>query len=399
MTKRTDWAQRQERGSARLLRAMTWLSLHLGRPASRGLLLHLIALYYVLFSPRARAASRDYLRRVLGRPAGWSDLYRHVFTFATTIHDRIYLMNDRFDLFDIRPQGQTLVDAALANGRGAFLMGGHLGSFEIVRALGRTRPDMRVVVTMFDENARKINATIAAVNPAAQPEVIPLGQVDSMLRVNERLDENCMVGMLADRTLLADAASSTRRMAFLGEPAAFPLGPLYMAAMLKRPVIFMTGLYRGGKRYDVHFEMLADFTDTPREARQAAIDAALVRYVALLDRYCRKAPYNWFNYFDFWQTGQAPQTAQAAQAAQTAQATRAAPVAPTARASQPAPVAQMAQAAHASAKPVDLAARVARNAYATSRADNGDRARARRDEPRRSEAVHASLAARETSDA
>ena len=389
MTKRTDWAQRQERGSALLLRVMTWLSLRLGRPAARGLL-HLIALYYVLFSPRARAASRDYLRRVLDRPVGWSDVYRHVFTFATTIHDRIYLMNERFDLFDIRPQGQTLVDAALASGRGAFLMGGHLGSFEVVRALGRTRPDMRVVVTMFDENARKINATIAAVNPAAQPEVIALGQIDSMLRVNERLDENCMVGMLADRTLLADAASSMRRMAFLGEPAAFPLGPLYMAAMLKRPVIFMTGLYRGGNRYDVHFEMLADFTHTPRESRQAAIDAALVRYVALLDRHCRAAPYNWFNYFDFWQTAQAAQhTTVTSQTAQTAQAATAAKAPQTMQAAgtMPAP------------KPADVAARVARNAYAASRAETAGVARARRDEPRRSEAAHASLAARETSDA
>ncbi len=304
---RTDWAQREERGSALLLRTMTWLSLRMGRRVARGLV-HLIALYFVLFSPRARAASRDYLRRVLGRPASWADLYRHVFTFAATIHDRIYLMNERFDLFDIRPQGHNLVDEALAGGRGAFLMGAHLGSFEVVRALGRTHPSLRVVVTMFEENARRINATLAAVNPAAQPEVIGLGQVDSMLRVSERLDENCMVGMLADRTLLADDTAALRRMAFLGEPAAFPLGPLYMAAMLKRPVIFMTGLYRGGNRYDIHFETLADFTHTPREARQAAIDAALVRYVALLDRHCRAAPYNWFNYFDFWQTAQAKPT-------------------------------------------------------------------------------------------
>ncbi|CAG9203834.1 Acyltransferase [Paraburkholderia tropica] len=298
---RTDWAQREERGSALLLRVMTWLSLRLGRPAGRALL-HLCAAYYVLFSPRARGASRDYLRRALKRAPQWRDLWRHVFTFATTIHDRIYLMHGRFDLFDIRPHGQTLVDEALAGGRGAFLMGAHLGSFEVVRALGRTRPDLRVVVTMFEENARKINATLAAVNPAASPEVISLGQIDSMLKVNQRLDENCMVGMLADRTLLADDSASLRRMAFLGEPAAFPLGPLYMAAMLKRPVLFMTGLYRGGNRYDVHFEMVADFTHTPREARRAAIDAALARYVSLLDKYARAAPYNWFNYFDFWKT-------------------------------------------------------------------------------------------------
>lgn len=289
--KRTAWAERQERSNAGLLRVMTWISLRFGRPRAR-IVLHLIATYFVLFSPAACAASRDYLRRVLGRPARWRDVYRHVFTFAATIHDRVYLMNGRFDLFDIRLHGETLVDDALAGGRGAFLMGAHLGSFEVVRAIGRTHPDLRVVVTMYEKNARKINATLAAVNPAAQPEVIPLGQVDSMLKVRERLDANCMVGMLADRTLLDDAA-------------AFPLGPLYMAAMLKRPVIFMTGLYRDGNRYDVHFETLADFSDVRRDARAAAVDAALARYVALLDRYCRAAPYNWFNYFDFWQGGDA----------------------------------------------------------------------------------------------
>lgn len=32
--KRTDWARRQERSNALLLRAMTWISLRLGRPAA-----------------------------------------------------------------------------------------------------------------------------------------------------------------------------------------------------------------------------------------------------------------------------------------------------------------------------------------------------------------------------
>ncbi|MBB3260846.1 putative LPLAT superfamily acyltransferase [Paraburkholderia bannensis] len=358
---RTDWAQREERGNALLLRAMTWMSLRLGRRLARALV-HLIALYFVLFSPRARAASRDYLRRVLGRAANWADLYRHVFTFAATIHDRIYLMNERFDLFDIRPQGHHLVDEALKGGRGAFLMGAHLGSFEVVRALGRTHPTLRVVVTMFEENARRINATLAAVNPAAQPEVIGLGQVDSMLRVSQRLDENCMVGMLADRTLLADDTAALRRMAFLGEPAAFPLGPLYMAAMLKRPVIFMTGLYRGGNRYDIHFETLADFTNTPREARQAAIDAALVRYVALLDRHCRAAPYNWFNYFDFWQTAKPKQNAKPNTAAL-------------------------------------AASRLTQNALVANGANAGTRAQSQMRPPARRDSNTASLAPRETSDA
>ena len=48
-----------------------------------------------------------------------AERYRHVLAFATTIHDRIYFLNERFGLFDIRIEGAELIDAALADGRGA----------------------------------------------------------------------------------------------------------------------------------------------------------------------------------------------------------------------------------------------------------------------------------------
>lgn len=302
--KLNGWARHKERSNLTLLRVMTWLSLRFGRRAGR-IVLHAIAAYFFLFSPPSRGASRCYLRRALGRPARWRDVYRHVFTFASTIHDRIYLLNDRFDLFDIRVRGETHVIDALAGGRGAFLVGAHLGSFEAIRAVGRTQPDLRVAVTMYEDNARNINAILATVNPDAKPEVIGLGRVDAMLKVSEALDSNTMVGMLADRSLLRDSGSSTQTMPFLGAPAAFPLGPLHMAAMLRRPVIFMTALYRDDNRYDIHFEKLADFTDVPRERRASEVQAALTRYVALVEQCCVSAPYNWFNFFDFWQEADA----------------------------------------------------------------------------------------------
>jgi hypothetical protein len=115
--------------------------------------------------------------------------------------------------------------------------------------------------------------------------------------------------------LLGDARDSMQSMDFLGSPAAFPLGPLHMAAMLKRPVIFMTGLYRGGNRYDIHFEKLADFTQIERAERGAQVQAALARYVTLLEKHCRSAPYNWFNYFDFWHAEQSAPAANVASVA------------------------------------------------------------------------------------
>jgi len=292
-----DWLRQQERSNLAILKLMVWISLTFGRAIGR-IVLYGIAAYFVLFSPKARRFSRNYLHRALDRWAEWSDGFRHVFSFASTIHDRIYLLNDRFDLFDIEVIGAEAVNEAARNHPGALLIGAHLGSFEVLRAVGRGREGLKVAMLMYEENARKINTTLEAINPAASEDIIPLGRMDSMLQARDKLDAGYAVGMLADRSLSDDA---TIDCDFLGEKAPFPLGPWRMAAMLRRPVFFMTGLYLGGNRYCLHFEPLADFTDTPREERDAAIRAAMQHYADRLTHYCRQAPYNWFNFFDFWQ--------------------------------------------------------------------------------------------------
>ena len=291
------WAKTPERSNTAMLRLMTWISLQLGRRASRWIL-HGITGYFLLFSPRSRNASRAYLRIALGRPATLRDLYRHFFTFASTIHDRIYLVNQRFELFDFELHGTDILHDLLAEGRGLFLLGSHLGSFEVLRSLGKGRAGLRVAMVMHEAHAQKVNAMLGAINPAAFQDIIALGKIESMLAVQERLDAGYLVGMLADR---APTDNSMRPVQFLGKTAYIPDGPLRMAALLRRPVLFMTGLYLGGNHYRIHFERLADFTDTPRGERSAAVAQALTDYAALLDQYCRSAPYNWFNFFDFWQ--------------------------------------------------------------------------------------------------
>jgi predicted LPLAT superfamily acyltransferase len=280
-----------------MLRVMAWISLRLGRRAGR-VVLHPIAAYFLLFAPASRRASRNYLRRASGRPPRWRDLYRHFFTFAATVHDRVYLINRRFDMFDIEVHGEDTLRRLLAGGKGLFLMGAHLGSFEVVRAMGRKNADLRVAMVMHQDNARKINAMLAAINPEAVQDVVGLGQLDSMLQLRERLDQGCAVGMLADRTPGDDTLYPVQ---ILDAGANLPGGPLRTAALLRRPVVFMTGLYLGGNRYAIHFDPLADFSTIARDQRDAAVQEAIARYATLLDHYCREAPYNWFNFYDFWQ--------------------------------------------------------------------------------------------------
>jgi predicted LPLAT superfamily acyltransferase len=278
------WRRTPERSHRLALRLMRWIALGLGRRAAR-LVLHPVSAYFLLFAPQARRASRAFLGRALGRRATPADLYRHFYAFAATVLDRVYLLHERFDLFDIEELG------APTPGAGLLLMGAHLGSFEALRAAAR-RGGLRVSMVMYEDNARMLNETLAALSPAARQDVIGLGHVDSMLRVRDCLAAGGIAGVLGDRGLHDDDAQV---VPFLGAPARFPLGPMRMAALLRCPVVFMAGLYLGGNRYALQFEPIADFGVAP-----PAPEAALAAYVACLERHCRAAPYNWFNFYDFW---------------------------------------------------------------------------------------------------
>lgn len=291
-----DWLGQHERGSVLLLRIMTFISLRLGRPAGR-VLLYGIAGYFFIFAPRARRASLDYLRRVLGRRPRARDRFRLWMSFATTVHDRLYLLNERFELFDIEILGEELMAQRLRAGGGAFLIGAHVGSFEVTRAIGRRQPGLRVSMVVYEETARKLNAMLTAINPAARMDVVALGSVEAMLRVKELLEEGVFVGMLGDRT---PGGEGVMEVAFLGGMARFPLGPMRAAALLGRPVFLMLGLYLGANRYRVIFERIADFSGVSGKEREVAVREAVVRYAGRLEEYCRGYPYNWFNFFQFW---------------------------------------------------------------------------------------------------
>src|SRR6202795_2013764 len=107
---KADWIRHRERGSIALLRLMAFVSLRMGRTLSR-IPLYGIAIYFFLFAPSARRHSRRYLRLALGRAPRARDRFRKILSFATTIHDRVYLINEQFELFNITIEGEEVVRA------------------------------------------------------------------------------------------------------------------------------------------------------------------------------------------------------------------------------------------------------------------------------------------------
>ena len=296
------WTNDRERSNLWTLRLMRWIAVTAGRPVAR-LVLHPITLYFLLVNGKARRASLNYLVRVLGRPTRWADAYRHIHRFASTILDRVYFLQERLDQFELTDHGAAALHAQLAQGEGVMLVGAHIGSFEALRASAHGR-GVPIAMLMYEENARLINATLAAVAPNVQLHTIALGKPGAMLQLRRWLDDGGLAGLLADRTLPGHSdRSRTLWLDFLGQPARFSDGPFRLAALLRRRVVFMAGLYHGGKRYELRFVELADFRGSANTAGldlDTRVREAMQRYVTLLETLCRESPYNWFNFFDFW---------------------------------------------------------------------------------------------------
>lgn len=293
---RPEWLSRKERGSVWSIKLGVRLALWLGRPIAR-LFLPFVCFYCLVFATESRHASRDYLARVLKRPPIWRDLFRHYRTFASCVLDRVFFLKQRTDLFELKIFGEALLTDLLAQNTGCVLLGAHIGSFEVLRAAGRGRPNLRVNMLMFEENAQKITAVLNEVAPDLAKEIISLGQPDAFLKTLRCLEKGHFVGLLADRSLTNDRQLE---VPFLGAPARFSSSAFRMMALLQKPVILMVGLYRDGNRYDIHLETFLAGGGISRRASPAEVEGLVRRYVARLEHYCCAAPYNWFNFYNFW---------------------------------------------------------------------------------------------------
>ncbi len=297
-----DWAASGERSNLLALKVMAWIALRLGRRVARWCL-HPITAYFVLFAPTARRHGTRFLQRALGRAPTWRDHYRRIHAFASTVLDRIYFVRGQLPLFDIQLVDVHLVDECIAQGRGAFLLGAHIGSFEGLHAIGANRPGMRVAMAMFPDNARMVHRVLQSIAPDFEMGIIAVGRPGSTLAIRDWLDGNGLVGLLGDRHVPGEGPrSASVRLPFLGADAPFNEGPLRLAQLLQRRVIFMVALYRGGRRYEMRFLELADFRQpVPPAEREGQLRAALQRYVQQLESLVREAPDNWFNFHDYWQ--------------------------------------------------------------------------------------------------
>jgi len=288
-----------EAGAGWGIRFVVFLCTVFGRPVARAFL-YVLAFYYVLFSARARRASRLYLEKLHPGQVGFGAVYRHILTFAKVTLDRLFFAQGKHHLFATTFTGEEHMHALRAKNQGALFILAHVGSFEAARAFSEDRA-FRINVLGYFRNARMLNSTLERLNPNINIRLIDIApdSIDFIFTVKNRLKAGEIVSTMGDR-VGADGKFATAT--FLGAPARFPTGPFLLASMLKCPVYLAFGLYSEPNRYDLHCVPFAEGIKLPREGKDEAVAEHVQRYATMLEEYCRRAELNWFNFYDFWDT-------------------------------------------------------------------------------------------------
>lgn len=301
---RGHWSGFNEVSFVAGMRLLFWICRVFGRWPFR-IVLYPVLAWYVLTKPRARRVSRSYLRRVAacGGPANLSVL-RHFAAFAESILDKMLLWGGLYDTRGVNLHGidgEVGVNRCLDEGRGALLICAHLGNLDLCRVLSQRNARLKLTVLVHTRHAQAFNRMLERLNPDSQLNLLQVTEITpaTAMLLAEKVAQGEFVVIAGDRV----PVSPQPRVAvapFLGQAAAFPIGPYVLASVLQCPVYLLFSTCTG-QRPEVHFELFRESLHLPRKAREAMLAELAAAYAARLQHHCLRAPLEWFNFYDFWQ--------------------------------------------------------------------------------------------------
>ncbi|MSP59545.1 MAG: hypothetical protein EXR72_04235 [Myxococcales bacterium] len=247
--------------------------------------------------PSARRTVEANLTRAMGEA---SPAITHLRSFRLFVNYAQSITN-MYALYVGRPlpvepvfEGREKLLAVRAQGRGAVILTGHIGSWALAPFLlertGVGAPTMAMAeepnqeLQQFEQQFRRHWKIIYTTgSPFAALELA------TVLRRGE------LVGMHLDRV-----TGSHVLLPFFGKEAAFPLGPATLARATGAPLVPVFMIRDGAKGF-------RSFTEDPIEVahtrnRDADLRDATARVVAVYEAYVRRYPYQWFSFHDFWAT-------------------------------------------------------------------------------------------------
>jgi KDO2-lipid IV(A) lauroyltransferase len=264
------------------------------------------ATIFLLIGNNRRGAIANLERILAGAPPGrarWAALRM----FAQFAH----CLTETMEYYGPRPHPVRLdlpttdpLQDALRAGRGAVIVTGHFGNWDIAakRLFEYQRPVN--IVAAREANVSTQDYVHAQREDGGVRIIYSDSSVFSSLNMIRALRQNEIVAIQLDRS---QGAGGTRPIAFFGAPAPFPTGPFALARLAGAPLIPVFVPRLGRRHYAVR---VGDPVGVPREARDPQVLDELMRaVVGQLEGIIREFPTQWFQFQPFWPADQPAATA------------------------------------------------------------------------------------------
>lgn len=262
--------------------------------------LYPVSAYYLVAARKERAASMQYLQRVLGPthlPGRWVRSYRHILSFARCYLDGAMLGALGPGIFTVDHAGTENLRALAAGESGGVLLTAHLGTWELAAGMLKSTHGLsRVALVMFRSDAEELQRFIESMH-GQRPRIIAVGDGDlAVLEILRAVRAGEIVAMQGDRSV--DARDLA--VPFFGKEARWPVGPWVIAALSGVPLQWTFALRVGPRSYRFVADPPRHVRFQPGRPREEQLREWIGAYVARLEEVLRENPYLWFNFFDFW---------------------------------------------------------------------------------------------------
>ncbi|HYR96105.1 MAG TPA: hypothetical protein VEM57_05175 [Candidatus Binatus sp.] len=190
----------------------------------------------------------------------------------------------------VQLEGAAALDAALARGRGAIAVTGHVGNWELLAAWAAAI-GYPITVIVRRVNDLRFHALIVRFRAAAGVEILVRDDPRFLTAVREALGRNRVVAMLIDQ----DTRGAGVFVPFFGRLAHTPPGAAVLALRARVPVVtvFIERRAEGGH--------LVRVASVPAEARgREGVRALTTRLTAAIEAQIRRSPAEWVWWHQRW---------------------------------------------------------------------------------------------------
>ena len=260
-------------------------------------LLSFVVIYFVANSGKAFKAIFNFYHRVMkyNRFRSFFSIYRNYYMFGQILLDKIAMLAGFQQKFTFDFEGEEYLRQMHDGG---LLVSAHVGNWEIAGQL-LNRLEKRINIILFDAEHQQIKGYLSDVLSSRNVNFIVIrDDFSHLLEIKQALANKEIIAMHGDRFI---EGNKTMILNFMGKPAAFPIGPVNMAAKFNVPVSFVFAVKESASHYHFYATPLhhVAFT-THMKQREENFRGALELYTRKLEDVLRKYPLQWFNYYDFW---------------------------------------------------------------------------------------------------